>query len=663
MKKVFIFLIAFTILEACNICSAQKGQQIPAFSKYGLFQISNVKPQGWIHEFLEYQRSGLTGHIELAGFPFNTGMWTERINEKPEGIFWWPYEQTGYYIDGCIKTGYLLSDSFLLDKAKYQINYTLKHPQKNGRLGPDNLIGRWSKWPYSGFLRSFMTEYNETHDPKIIEALHKHYLTYTAEDFQDELDLCNVEEICWLFGITKDSTLLQMAEKSYKLFKSDYKNRNRGGGDIDFASDKIPNMHGVVYIEIVKIPAILYSYTGKQQYLDEAIHGLEIMEKNFILASGVISSTEFFHGKSEREGHETCNLATIPYTYGMMLQVTGNPVWADKIEKAVFNAAMGSITTDFKEHQYFSSPNQMISTLNSNHYGFHAAREAFLPGHDTECCTGNLNRFMPYYGMQMWLKTKDNGIAAALFGPSEISTVVGKENRPVTIVQKTKYPFDETIEFEIKTERKIAFDFQIRIPAWCDHPVILLNGSKVSGEVNPGTFYTVNRKFSNGDKITLSIPMKVILSEWPNNGISLERGPIVYSFPIQDSVVVKKYMQDNSEKPYKKTASTFTVSEYYPIGPWNYCLLKSAMGNIEVIKNEASVYPWDSTEVPIKLRLSAKKVTNWELFKPDYNKTALDFSQTPAFPKELNINEKEEVIELVPYGCTKLRVTVFPMAK
>jgi hypothetical protein len=660
MKNIIFFVVIIIILQSYNAQASPKDPLIPPFSKYGLVHISDIKTEGWIHQFLEYQRSGLTGHIELAGFPFNTGMWTERINEKPEGIFWWPYEQTGYYVDGCIKTGYLLNDTLLLNKAKYQINYTLQHPQNNGRLGPDKLIGRWSKWPYTGFLRSFMTEYNETNDPKIIDAMHKHYLSYTAEDFQDELDVCNLEEICWLFGKTKDSALLRMAEKSYALFKSNSNNRNRDGKDIDFTSDKAPDYHGVVYLEIVKIPAILYSYTGKEPYLDEAIHGIEMMEKYHMLASGVPSSTEHFHGKSETEGHESCNLATLPYTYGMMLQITGNPVWADKIEKAVFNAAIGAITTDFKAHQYFSSPNQMISTLNSNHFGYNNAREAYLPGHDTECCTGNINRFMPYFCMQMWLTTKDNGLAAALFGPSEITAKVGRDNLPVTIIQKTKYPFDETIDFEIKTNSKVSFDFQIRIPAWCDHSEIFLNGKKINSEIKSGTFYTLNREFSNGDKISLRLPMKITQNYLPNNGISLERGPIVYCFPIKDSTVVKKYSEDTSKKPYKKPVTEYTVTEYYPKGSWNYCLLKSEINHTEVIKNEKYLYPWESNTAPVKIRISAKKVTNWELKKSAVNNNAIDYSQTPSFPKELKINDKDQVIELVPYGCTKLRVTVFP---
>ena len=673
-KEISLLIVLFILISACKDPIPRESQS-QSYGKYELFNISSIEPKGWVNQVLELQRRGLTGHIETAGHPFNTGMWTERIvlddateaelenslnrdglaGEVDQGVFWWPYEQTGYYIDGAIKCGYLLRDSMLLSRARFQVESLLQNPGENGRLGPVRLIGRWNRWPYAGLFRAFITEYEETGNEQIVEAMHRHYLSFDAKDFQDELDVCNIEELCWLYLKSGDSTMLEMAEESYALFKSTPENRNRDGRDIVFTSDRIPDYHGVVYLEIVKLPALLYSVTGKMDYLQEALLGIEKMERHHMLASGLPSTTEHFKGIHEKAGHETCNLATLPYTYGIMLRVTGDGEWADKIEKAIFNAGLGSVTKDFKAHQYFSSPNQMIATTNTQHFGYYPSNMAYCPGHTVSCCTGNINRMMPYYAMQMWMKTKRNGIAAALFGPSKISAEVGIKNRPVTIVQRTRYPFEEHIEFEISTDSRVTFDFQIRIPGWCSHPELKVNGKRVETELTPGTFYSLEREFSNGDLVELSIPMQVKQLKWPHHGISFERGPVVYSLPIQDSSVIAS--------AYEKSTPDFPAYDLYPSEEWQFCPVISQPTDIRIIKNEKYSYPWNPDTPPVILRIPAKKVENWELTPVRVDGTEKIHHQIPGFPDEPVFSAGTDTIELIPYGSTLLRVTLFPQSK
>ena len=654
MRKIFALIVAGLVLPFYSMAQqpAFKTEVKPPHSCYTLFSPVSITPKGWLRTFLQYQKSGLTGHIENAGYPFNTGMWTAVVNDKMEDRFWWPYEQSGYFVDGCIKAGYLLQDTFLINKAKKQVNFVLNKKNDNGRLGPQDLKGRWNRWPYAGFLRSFMTEYAVTGNPAIIKAMQQHYATYTGEDFADELDLANAEELCWLYGITGNKALLDKAETAYATFKSDHKYRDRDGRDIIFASDRKPDYHGVVYIELVKIPAILYSYTGKKEYLDEAKNGIAKMEKYDMLASGVPSSNEHFNGINELSGHETCNLATLPYTYGYMLQITGNAQWADKIEKAVFNAGIGAVTKDFRAEQYFSAPNQFIATLNSNHLGYNNARMAFLPGHDTECCTGNVNRFMPYYIQQMWLKG-NGGIAAALYGASSVTAKVGKAGVPVKITQSTGYPFDEAVTFTIQTKQAVRFPFRMRIPAWCSKAAITVNGKKVDKALTPGAFFQLDRTFANGDKIVLTLPMDVQVTSWPGNSMGIERGPIVYSYPIAAE-------RDTVGPAYKKATAAMPGIELKPAAAWNYALLVNTAADVEVIKSSSYTYPWAGGANPVKLKVPAIKLKNWKLHAVADTVSNTTVYQTAMFPADRETTGEKEYIELVPYGSTLLRVTVFP---
>ena len=653
--QIFTFSISLLFLIGCSNQSKTSSEN-PEYTTFNKLKISEIHPEGWIKEFLVRQKEGLTGHIEVAGYPYDTKMWaTDKIKGSTKA--WWPYEQTAYYIDGTNRLGYLLDDSALKERANIQTQYVLDHIDPlTGRVSTV-LEDRWKRWPYAQFFRNYMTDYNETKDIAIVDALHKHYLTFTAKDFSDDLELANVEELCWLYGITKDEKLLEMAEDAYRLFKSDIENRNRAGADIQFGTDRVPDHHVVVYLELVKIPAILYSYTGKQEYLEEALHGIKKAEKFNMLISGLPSSTEHFAGITELSGTETCNTAVLPHSFGYLLRITGEASLGDKIEKAVFNAGIGSVTKDFKSHQYFSAPNQFIATLNSNDYGHHPARMAYLPGHDVECCTGNVNRFMPYYVEQMWLSAPNNGLVASLFGPSSVTTTVGKDQIPITVTETTNYPFSEKIDFKFQMDASVNFPFFIRIPVWSDHTQILVNGKAIDEQILPGSFFKLERKFSKNDIITLNMPMEVITSSWPNNGIGIERGPLVFSLAIDETTNIVDH--------YERATPEFPAIERRPNSEWNYALnlYEDKNSNIEIIETNTTGYPWDIGNSPVKIIVPAKKIDNWKMKEIRDKETNKHFLTTPEFPEELDTKGNTEYIELVPYGNTELRLTIFPKVR
>ncbi|MDA3906715.1 MAG: glycoside hydrolase family 127 protein [Bacteroidales bacterium] len=649
-------IIGIVLLLTINSCSTNNNKNLnqPTYSKFNKIKITDIQPQGWIKEFLIRQKTGLTGNIEVAGYPFDTKMWaTEKIKGSTKA--WWPYEQTAYYIDGAHRLGLLLNDENLKQNVKTQTQYVLDHiNSETGRIST-NLADRWWRWPYAQFFRNYMTDYEVTGNRTIIDALHKHYLTFTAQDFADDLELANVEEICWLYGITNDEKLLVMAEDAYRLFKSDIKYRNRSEGahksDIQFGSDRIPDMHGVVYLELVKIPAILYSYTGKKDYLKEAENGIRKMEKHHMLISGLPSSTEHFRGISDLAGHETCNTAVFPYTYGYILRINGDAKLGDRIEKAVFNAGLGSITKDFKSHQYFSAPNQVIASLKSNLYGHNPARMAYAPGHDVECCTGNVNRFMPYYVEQMWLSAPKNGLVASLFGPSSVTTMLGEDNIEVKVTEETNYPFSEEINFKFEMEENVSFPFHIRIPEWSNSTEISLNGEKVDLEITQGTFFVLNRRFSDGDVIKLKMPMQIELSNWPNNEVGIERGPLAFSYPI--------FKKQNVVIDYKRSSKDFPAFEMIPDNSWNYGI-KTKKDDFVVEYHEISGYPWDEGNYPITIKIPVKKVENWKMIKVYDGMLKEDVYKTPAIPENPVFVGDIEYVDFVPYGSTTLRVSLFP---
>ena len=655
MKKIYLFYILVLTISGAYAEQKNNDKKIENtkkesvadndFSAFTEVPLSWVKPEGWLRGFLQMQKEGLTGNIEVAGFPFSVAPWQGILTEKdsdPVSANWWPYEQTGYWVDGALKCGYLLGDKELIERARKNIDYVIEHQAADGTLGPLEIT---SRWPQAVFFRALMAEYSATKDPKIINALVKHYLNNTIS-YSKGRNVMNVENICWLYHVTGDIRILKRAEQAYEDFcKTDTSTVSMKS----LLSEDIPDIHGVTFNEALKLPVILYQATGNKAYLKAAQNGFDKLDKYHVMVDGMPTSSEKLYGNRSNYIHETCNVSDYSWSTGYMLMATGDTRWADRIEQVCFNAGIGSVTKDFKAHQYYSSPNQVLATDKScqwnadeEYYAGTKDRMTFRPGQSPKCCTGNVNRFMPNYVSRMWLSGKSGEIVAAMYGPSEIIFPQGKSTLRIT--EKTDYPFSERIDFILNTDKTRNIPLIFRIPGWCNKATILVNGAKTAATPVAGSFFRFERLFSNGDTVTLLLTMNIKPVITDESGVAVQRGPLLYSLPVSGSkkIVVNNYTMDKRFPSYEMT----------PESRWAYAVKSDEIKNQAVLKEiQMPLNPWLPDQTPVKISIPAYQINNWNIEK----------SHTPMLPVVYNIIEKSQ-IELVPMGCTELRISVFPNA-
>lgn len=620
-----------------------------------------LKPSGWALEFLQRQESGLTGHPEQSGFPFNTGMWTEAMNVRDRefsgsGSDWWPYEQTAYYLIGALRCGYLLESDALIEWVRANVKAVLDNPKAGGRLGASNVEN--DSWPMVVLMRMLFEEYANAKDPALLAAIRGHYdavyppdqsIALAAENLSgfDERTALHVEHLCSLAEITGDSSYLERAQGLYNAFV-----KARGDKSCLVVPGMLagvnPGGHAVSYIEFLKLPAILYMYTGEKQYLEAVEKACARMDSYSALADGLSTGVEGIKPRSSDGAHETCETTEFIWATGWILRASDNPVHADRMEKVLYNAAFSSVTKDFKAYQYYGAPNLMVSTDGTSHWNDHdgwgymtKGRMTYRAGHDTECCAGNIHRMFPDFLKRAWLQ-KGHQITVALYVPGTVELEL-ENGQTLKIKQSTEYPFEHAARFDFEMAQAEQLEFRLRIPGWSTGYKVLVNGKEVQCGTENAIYAKLNRTFKNGDSISIMFDAAPVVVD-RGQGIAVEYGPLVYSLPIK-----AKQTLTTDDGGIGKCSEEYPSIQLQPRSTWSYALSANLKPEqIKVIHTGAKGYPWENP--PIKLKVPARYVKNWKL---------RHHQEIPEFPEILEI-KNDSVLTLQPLGSTLLRITEFP---
>jgi uncharacterized protein len=674
---------------------------MPAFP-YTCYQpvaLAQIRPDGWILEFLKRQCAGITGHPQASGFPLDHTFWgnpAPAVGELHPEMLWWPYEQTAYWVDGALKAGFLAGDQAVYQMALTQVDQAIDQAAADGFIGPD-MFREKNRWPYTIFFRAVLAQYAISGDQRYLDALVRHYQS-TPQPMNFGRDVAGAEILLNLFAETGQAELLGAAQDLYARFNQQASEFDADCSLAGMRSDRPVSMHGVTFNELAKLGALFYAATGDEASLAATLHAYAKVERDHLLADGLHSGAEGMSGHTPLDSHETCNISDYTWSLGHLLQITGNVHFADQIERVIFNALPGVILKDFKALQYFSCPNQLVATLSSNHNPMSRGdnRMSYRPGHPVQCCTGNAQRAMPNFVERMWMQrmTPDSQgnpvreIVAALYGPGQIKTQAAGTS--VTIQEETRYPFEQTVHFSFALERTARFIFTLRIPNWCHQPLITLNGQALSGTLTPGSFQRIEREWQPGDQVVLSLPFALALKRWPTGGISLEYGPLTLSLAVDAPLEVEP------EDDWEQTPQEFRLSgpqpriigfpnyRLSPTSPWAYALAldeKTLAASAQVTWNEAEGYPLDVDHPALRVRVPVRQVKGWTLVETDQVMRNLPsfengkfsmverqvkghFRLTPPLPDPNNLGERLsdtlEWLDLVPYGNTLLRLTVFP---
>ncbi len=621
---------------------------------------SQISPKGWLYSFLEHEGKGMPGNLHKIGYPYDRFCWQYRSLADGGYEAWWPYEQTAYWIDSVVRSAVLTDNDELLQVVLGQIEKSFID-DGDPFIGPLEMKKQagCNRWPHAIYFRALFALFGKTGDDKYLKRIYEHYKT-DEFDYAGTRDIVNLESMLKIADYFNDTELYERALAFYEK----YNRTNRQTGIKFMRSDKIASEHAVTHNEDAKIAAVMYNYTGNKDYLFACINEYEKIENYHMLPDGVHSSSEATCGNDSFRTHESCDISDYTWTLGYLLAATGDGKYADRIERACFNALPGAISPYFKQIQYLSCVNQVICTRNSTHIEawINSPRMAYQPHHYPECCVGNIGRAMPNYVMRMYHETSD-GEAVSLYGDS---TYKGKN---IELEQSGGYPFGDCVTLKVKLKSNENNNLKMRIPSWSNGFKLTVNERSIDIDVSNGYItYPVN----DNDIIRLEFKKAFASHKSPDGGVYFTYGPFLMTLKITPEIEI--------DKEEKRQTKDFPALAIRPASEWRYAL--SGYEEPVITEKEATADPFFDS-FPVEIKLKARKLNAWDFIRIEQSKIEYDGGEgidakqmecgatevtddlilTPKLPSrefiEKNLGDEEE-ITLVPYGCTTVRLTVFP---
>lgn len=671
MKKSILFLSL-----VCTACSAPQDSLLEQVDRLSTstrndFYVSNraplqpqqliklpagtIQPEGWLKQQLVLQKNGLNGHLgEISAWlQKKDNAWLTTGGQ-------WGWEEVPYWLRGYANLAYIVQDNQMMNEAKFWIEGILKSQREDGNFGPVHLNdGKQDFWPNMIVLWIMQSYYEYSNDERIIDFMSNYcnyLLTVPDEDFlysywENSRGGDNLWSVVWLYNHTGDKKLLALGEKIHKNTANWTK------------STQLPNWHNVNVAQCFREPATYYLFTGDSSMLSASYNVQSLVRRAFgQVPGGMFGADEnarigFF---DPRQGTETCGFVEQMASDEIMLQISGDPYWAENCEDIAFNSYPAALMPDYKALRYITSPNHVVSDSKNHHPGIdNSGPFLSMNPFSSRCCQHNHGFGWPYYAENLIYATPDNGVAVLLYSACKAKVKVG-QGTEVILQEQTNYPFEESIRFTLATPQRVNFPLYLRIPSWCKNASITVNGQRIGAGLIAGKYAKITREWSDADEIVLTVPMDFKYRQWQvnKNSVSVDYGPLTLSLKIEEDYQQKDSRETaigDSKWQEGADASAWPTYEIYPASPWNYALL--ANSPITVHRKE---WPFDNNpftlmNIPLEFKAKGRLIPDWKVD---------EYGLCGVLPYE-NAPKAETVdeITLVPMGAARLRIASFPVAK
>jgi DUF1680 family protein len=621
--------------------------------------IGSVRPGGWIRHQLDLMVEGMTGRLtELSRFLQPENGWFGGQNEG--------WEEQPYWFRGFHDLAVLTGDARCLAEARRWIEAVITSQDADGyfgapyhkRVGGKNGQAVCDLWPHMVMLDAVISHHEHTGDPRVLPMLIRFFAF--CRDLSDEAFVPEnritpdhpqgfgdwkpfiqraragdmLPHLYWLYNRTGEGWLLDLATRFFH--------------HIEPPTDEWLDHHVVHFTQRFQYPGSYAVQSHEHWHLAQTEYWYaQHMATWGQHPRGIFGADENIRPgcTDPRQGFETCGMTEFAKSFYLLGRITGDPVYADRCEDILLNHFPAAQTPDLKGLHYLTASNQPQLDASTQHAYQNKGRQIDYSPHLYRCCQHNVAMGWPWYAQHLWMASADNGLVAWLYGPSEVTARVGAQGNAVTITAETGYPFSGAVSMTVTGDAPAAFPLYLRVPRWCRHFAVAVNGAALDIETRPGAYVRIERTWQSGDAVGIEMGMEVAFTRWPRTGsVTIDRGPLSYSLRIGET--------------WRRCGGTDAWPEWevFPATPWNYGLViepENPAGALEVTeKGVHSPQPWTTEAAPVEIRAKGKRIPGWTLV----NETA-----DVLRPSPIRSEEPEETITLIPLGCARLRIACFPV--
>jgi hypothetical protein len=605
----------------------KQGDALAPGPKFEWLGTGEIKPAGWIREqMLRDLRQGFAGCLDKLCQEARSDIFVSHRNSKAAqhipnawGENWWNGETEGNWRAGHMMMAYLAEEPNAMREADRYVQHVLGSQDADGYLGvfaPDSrYIHPGELWTQACLLRGLLAYAELTSNPEVLTAVRraadlsvKVYSSGQVPLPREGHDLMFIDVMERLFDLTGDPKY-----RDFSLWF--YVEWSKNEPQCDAALSSLLDIqkgfvdHGAHTYENIRVPLWLGVVTGRRDIRQASENAFaKISRYSEVCGSGV--SEEFIMNLPPDPSlteYEYCSTKELQLTFASAMQKTGHAAYGDRVESIWFNAAQGSRLPNGTAVSYLTPDNRFRCDETVSDGEGRELRNKFSPTHSdvAVCCNPNATQVAALFVHGMWMRHREGGLVALLYGPCVLSTKVN--GIKVQIEQQTLYPFENTVEVIVRPDGESTFPLYFRNPGWSGATKVICAGAAVERQ---GDCWRVTKHWKAGDSIHLEFTPEIREIQAVNGDIAIQYGALIFAQPLPSE---KRTIKHYSQPGFEDSVYTLGAGSHADCG---VPARERANAFRPVVASESTLlnplYPFDTPRIELRGHLISKATSALE---------------------------------------------------